>query len=230
MSTRSLKTRSNTLRLWRRWSRSGDRDASGWGRAVTPKVEVRRLWHLRSRSKIMAVMPKVEVGRPWRLRSRSGTYDRKSADEAKAEPNYVSNQRDFDYNPESRLHCYRATMVIDTLEKSSTEQRISKKREIVVSEQPSPTDKSKAPREAVYRDTPRSRQTSLPSLPRSRPRFYWSRLLSNYEVDRMVTEADFERRFPNQDASTSQCRVLMTAAARYTLQSMRKHCTELRQR
>jgi len=30
-----------------------------------------------------------------------------------AEPNYVSNHRDYDYDSESRLHCYRATMAID---------------------------------------------------------------------------------------------------------------------
>jgi len=31
-----------------------------------------------------------------------------------------------------------------------------------------------------------------------------------YEVDRMVTEADFQRQLPSQTASTSECRVLMT--------------------
>jgi len=39
------------------------------------------------------------------------------------------------------------------MEKSSREQRIFKKREIVVSEQSSPTNKSKAYLEAVYCDT-----------------------------------------------------------------------------
>ena len=31
----------------------------------------------------------------------------------KAEPNYMSNHRDYDYNPESQLHCNLATMAID---------------------------------------------------------------------------------------------------------------------
>jgi hypothetical protein len=39
------------------------------------------------------------------------------------------------------------------MEKSTTEQRILKKREIAVSDQPSPTDKSKDHVEAVYRNT-----------------------------------------------------------------------------
>jgi hypothetical protein len=38
------------------------------------------------------------------------------------------------------------------MEKSSTEQRIFKKREIAVSDQPSPADKSKADMEVVYRN------------------------------------------------------------------------------
>jgi hypothetical protein len=51
------------------------------------------------------------------------SYDRKSTDEARAEPNYVSNQRDYNHNPESpmnpnsnleiQLKCNQATMAID---------------------------------------------------------------------------------------------------------------------
>jgi len=36
---------------------------------------------------------------------------------------------------------------------------------------------------------------------------------SNYEVDRMVTEADFERRSPNSDLSTSQCQLPMITSS-----------------
>jgi hypothetical protein len=59
---------------------------------------------------------------------------RYSADEAKADPNYVSNHTDYDYDTESRLHCNRATMAIDNryIYKSSAEQRTFKQREIAV--------------------------------------------------------------------------------------------------
>jgi len=129
------------------------------------------------------------------------------------------------------------------------------KREIAVSTRSSPTDKSKAHREAVYRDmhrqgykevqptsqkptwkqsaetrtdkstkksyrqvksTPRGKSTKSTKILLKRP------IESNHEVDQMVTEADFQRQLP------SQCHLPM--AARYILQSMRKHCTELRQR
>jgi len=39
--------------------------------------------------------------------------DRKSTYEARAEPKYVANHREYDYNPESQLHYYLATMAID---------------------------------------------------------------------------------------------------------------------
>lgn len=50
------------------------------------------------------VKPKVDVG----------TDVLKSADAATSELKYVSNHEDLDYNPESSLHCYRATIAIDT--------------------------------------------------------------------------------------------------------------------
>jgi len=94
--------------------------------------------------------------------------------------------------------------------KSSAEQRIFKKGEIAVSDQSNPTDKSKAHQEAVYRHAPRvyrevDRQVHLVDQDATEAA-YRER---NNEVDRMVTEADFERRLPNQDASTSQGRVPM---------------------
>jgi len=110
------------------------------------------------------------------------------------------------------------------MEKSSTEQQSFKKREIAVSDQPSPTDKPKAHREAVYPDMHRQvhrevnrqvcqvDQDSTEAVNRKR----------NHEVNWMVTKTDFQRRV------NAEYRWL--AAARYTLQSMRKHCTELRQR
>ena len=64
----------------------------------------------------------------------------------------------------------------------------------------SPTDKSKVRREAC-----------LPS----RPRFYWSPYREcNHEVDRMVTEVDFQRRLPCHAASMSQCHFRMTAGSK----------------
>lgn len=59
---------------------------------------------------------------------------RYSADEAKADPNCVSNHKDYDYDPESRLHCNRTKMAIHNqyIYKSSAEQRTFKKREIAV--------------------------------------------------------------------------------------------------
>ena len=93
----------------------------------------------------MAVMPEVKVR----------TYDRKSADSAKAKPNYLSNHWDFDYNPESRLHYYQATMAINNqyVEEVVNGATNCQQWEIVVSKQPSPTDKSKTHLEAVYHDT-----------------------------------------------------------------------------
>ena len=109
-------------------------------------------------------------------------------------------------------HDYTATeprwqSTIDMM-KSSTEQRIFKKegdsrvRSVksyrpVKSPPSSPTDKSKAHLEAVYRDMHRQvyqvDQDSTEAAYRER----------NHEVDRMVTEADFQRRLPSQTASTS---------------------------
>jgi len=85
---------------------------------------------------------------------------------------------------------------------------------------------------SLPKHAPRSRPRTIP---RSRPRFYWSRLWGEhtYEVDRIVTEADFDRWLPNQDESTNlrlNAEYRWLPAARYILQSMRKHCTELRQR
>jgi len=41
------------------------------------------------------------------------SYDRKFTDQERAEPNTVANNSDYDYNPESQLHYYLATMAID---------------------------------------------------------------------------------------------------------------------
>jgi len=75
----------------------------------------------------------------------------------KAEPNYVSNHRDYDYNPESQLHCNLATMAIDNPDDDEVVAGATniQKREIAVSDQSSPIDKSKAHLKAVYRDTHR---------------------------------------------------------------------------
>jgi len=100
------------------------------------------------------------------------------------------------------------------------------KREIDISDQSRPTDKSKAHQETVYRDTHRQvyqevdrqvrrdmhREVYQEVLPTSQK--YAERQLHqvdldsteaacrerNHEVDQMVTEADIERLLPNQDA------------------------------
>jgi len=83
--------------------------------------------------------------------------------------------------------------------KSSTVQQIFKKREIAVSDQSSPTNKSKAHQQAVYWDTHREvyREVHWQVYqvdPDSTEAVYRE---STYEVNRMVTEADFERRLPS---------------------------------
>jgi hypothetical protein len=71
--------------------------------------------------------------------------------------------------------------------------------------------------EAVYRDTHREvdlevyrevnqDSTEATSGEHTHDDAYRGR---THEVDQMVTEADFERSLPNEDESTSQCRVLM---------------------
>jgi hypothetical protein len=115
----------------------------------------------------------------------------------KAEPNYVSNHRDYDYNPESQLHCNLATMAINNrYDDEVVDGATNFQREIAVSTRSNPTDKSK-PTESqstkthrevdrdVYREVD---QDSTEAAYRER----------NHEVDQMVTEADFERRLPSQ--------------------------------
>jgi len=94
----------------------------------------------------------------------------------KAELNYVSNHRDYNYNPELQLHWNLATMAINTRyddevingatsfqEGNSRVYTIKSYRQV------------KAHREAVHRNTPRSRPSCLL---RSRPRFSLSCLLT----------------------------------------------------
>ena len=76
----------------------------------------------------------------------------------KPKPNRITcggtdeSQFQFDYNPESRLHCYRATMAIENQYDGEVVDGATnfQKREIAVTDQSSPTDKLKAYREAVY--------------------------------------------------------------------------------
>jgi len=137
----------------------------------------------------------------------------------------------------SKLHCYRATMATDNRYEEVVDGAMNfQKREIAVSDQSRPTDKSKAHQETVYRDTHRQvyqevdRQVcwdthrQVYQEVQSTSQKYAERQVyqidqdstkaacreRNDEVDRMVTEADFERLLPNQDASTSQSRVPMT--------------------
>src|SRR5882757_2064896 len=98
-------------------------------------------------------------------------------------------QFQFDYNPESRLHRYRATMAIvnqydgEVVDGATNFQ----KREIPVSDQSRPTDKSKAHVEAVYRNTHRQvdQEVSQEVYQDATEAAYRER---NHEVDRIVTE------------------------------------------
>jgi len=93
-----------------------------------------------------------------------------------------------------------------------------------VSDQPSPTDKPKAHREAVYPDTHQevNREVDLQVCQVDQDSAEAAYRKRNHEVDRMVTKVHFEWRV------NAEYRWL--PAAWFILQSMRKHCTELRQR
>jgi len=74
-------------------------------------------------------------------------------------------------------------------------------------DQSSPTDKSKAHQEAVYRDThwDVDREVDWKVYQVNQDSIEASFRERKHDVDRMVTEADFQRRLPSQAASTSQC-------------------------
>ena len=75
------------------------------------------------------------------------------------------------------------------------EQQIFKRRELAVSDQSSPTDKSKAHQQAVYRDTHREvyREVDRQVYQVDQDSTQAVNHERTYEVARMVTEADFER-------------------------------------
>jgi hypothetical protein len=81
------------------------------------------------------------------------------------------------------------------MEKSSTEQQIFKKREIAVSDQPSPNDKPQAHRKVVYSDTHRElyREVNQQVYQVDQDSTEVAYQNRNHEVDQMVTEADFKR-------------------------------------
>ena len=72
-------------------------------------------------------------------------------------------------------------------------------------DQSSPTDKLKALRQAVYRDTQREVDWQVYQVDQDSTEAAYR--VRAYEVDRMATEADFQRRLPSQAASMSQSRV-----------------------
>ena len=108
-----------------------------------------------------------------------------------------------------------------------------------MSVQSSSTDKPNAHREAVYRDTEKSTEKSIElstsqDLPTSQKATGMQSttkstkkltnillkppIKSNYEVDQMVTDADFERRLLRDAACTSQCHLPMTTGCKiYTI-------------
>jgi len=106
-----------------------------------------------------------------------------------AEPNYVSNHRDYDYNPELQLHCNLATMAINNgYDDEVVDGATNFQREIALSTRSNPTDKSKPTESQSTKTHQEVDQDSTEAAYQER----------NHEVDRMVTEADFERRLPSQ--------------------------------
>jgi len=90
----------------------------------------------------------------WRQRSRLRTHrhQRKIVCRQSESPTElrVESHRDYDYDPESRLHCYRATMAIDNRYNEVVGGATNFKKGEIASDQSSPTEKSKAHKEAVY--------------------------------------------------------------------------------
>jgi len=135
----------------------------------------------------------------------------------------------------SNLHCYRATIAIDNQYDGEVIDRATKfqKREIAMSTQSSPTDKSKAHLEAVCRDT--HRQVYPEVLLTSDE--YAKRQV--YQVDQDSTEAAYrEQPWSWPDGHWSGLPKMITKSMPLTddyrlhdifYRSMRKHCTELRQ-
>jgi hypothetical protein len=115
----------------------------------------------------------------------------------KAEPNYVSNHRDYDYNPESQLHCNLVTIAINNrYDDEVVDGATNFPREIAVSTRSNPNDKSK-PTESQSTKTHRevNRDVYQEVNQDSTEAAYRER---NQEVNWMVTDADFERRLPSQ--------------------------------
>jgi len=94
---------------------------------------------------------------------------------------------------------------------------------------------TKSPPGAVYRDTekstgkstekltsqilstsqkPTGMQSTMQSTKKSTKSLLKLPVKSNYEVDRMVTDADFQRHLPRHPASTSQCYLPMTTSCK----------------
>jgi len=107
----------------------------------------------------------------------------------KAEPQYVSNHRDYDYNPESQLHCNLAMMVINNrYDDEVVHGAHNFQREIGVATRSNPTDMSK-PTESQCTKTHREFDPEVHGEvdQDSTEGTYQQR---KHEVDQMVTEAD----------------------------------------
>jgi len=105
-------------------------------------------------------MPEVKVS----------TYDWKFADTAIANPNYVSNQWDFDYNPELWFHCDQATMAIGNQydDVADVATNIQKEVDGCVSTTMFYQEIKCLPGSSLPRHAPTG-------LPKCRPRLYWNR-------------------------------------------------------
>jgi len=141
---------------------------------------------------------------------------------------YPGKFRWWDFTIRSPNHDYTAIeprwhSTISRMEKLSTEQQIFKSSEIAASDQPSPTVKPNAPREAAFPDThwEINREVNRQVCPVDQDSTQAAYRKCNQEVDQMVNEADFKRRV--------NAEYRWSPAASYFHQSMRKHCTELRQ-
>ena len=85
-----------------------------------------------------------------------------------------------------------------------------------------------AHREAIYRDSHQAVDREVYLVKQDSTKVTYRE--RNHDVDRIVTEVDFQWLIPNQDELTSQCQVLMTTGCKiYSAEHAGKHCTELRQ-
>jgi len=158
-------------------------------------------------------LPKLPTEMATEKSTKNAPKSKKNSLQTKLKPNRIMCRiTDFDYNPESRLYCYQATKAIDNrydeLVDGATNFQNGRDSHVYIIKsyrQVESLARGSLPRHAPTSE-PRSRPRSLLRVdPDSTEAAYPER---NHEVDRMVTEADFERWLP------SQCRLPMTTGCK----------------